>query len=459
VPPHQFVTRARDLVAMLLCVLPPLFLSNRLPTFHTLADNKWLVVIFLSACEISLIAMAWAMNSRVRSGTASPLRALLLVGIAAFAALHLLSAVLSREPGFSVRAAIPALSLIALGGALIWASPSPRAIRRFAVLTVATGALIGVCALVQQAGFDPLAAWVRYREAGRYRTGAFVTLGNPEYLGGYLAPLAVAAVGLAVASTRWPARLAALAAAALTAAPALLTGTRGSFLALAAGVLVLAIGAFGISPRLSRGVRLGGLAIGCAFIVVLLAALCSSPRTSGVGLLGARLRDLANPHAESIRDRIVFNMVGLEMIAGRPIAGVGPGMFGVEFYRAFLDLERRDTNGALAAFARDLNGGVAEHAHNDWLEFWAETGTLGFAAWLWILAVWLTAVGRALVRSSEPPGERLVILALASAVVALLVNALFNFPLHEPVRATLFWLALAWSASLAFGSESRRTTN
>jgi O-antigen ligase len=454
-PPHHLVTRARDLVAALLCVLPPLFLSNRLPTFHTVTDNKWLVVILLSACEIFLIALAWFLASRVRPGNGSALKKMLLWGIVAFAAIHLVSALLSREPGFSVRAAIPSLSLITLCGVLIWQSPPPHAIRKFVILTVATGVLIGICALAQQAGFDPLAALVRYQEAGRYRTGAYVTLGNPEYLAGYLAPLAVVALGLAMASSNRWARLAALAAAILTATPALLSGTRGSFLALAAGSLVLAIGAFAISPHLSRRARLGGLAVGGIFVVVLVAVLCASPRESRLGLLRARLRDVAKPHTESIRDRIVFNLVGLEMVARRPVAGVGPGMFGVEFYPAFLDLVRRDANSALPVFARDLNGGVAEHPHNDWLEFWAETGTLGFAGWLWILAAWAAAVARALVQPLAQPAERLLLLALASAVAALLVNALFNFPLHEPVRATLFWLALAWSASLALGSNRR----
>jgi O-antigen ligase len=454
VSPVHAIARARDLVAALLCLAPPLFLSNRLPTLHTVTDSKWLVVVFLAAVEIALIALVAATRPAEPRRRHPFLIRALLVGTAVLAITHLLSASVSHAPGFSLRATIPSLSLIVLFGAMISQPCHPGNIRKLIVLTITTGALVGACAVSQHLGFDPLASLVRYREADSLRTGVYVTLANPEFLGGYLAPLAVASLGVAIASVGRRARSAALAAAILTFVPALLSGSRGAFLGMAAGAVVLLIGILIVAPRPSRRARIGWLVAAAAIVALFAAALFSSQREGSIGLLRARLADMADSHSDSVRRRIVFNLVGAEMVANHPVLGIGPGMFGVEFYPALLHLGRDNRDASMGVIARDFNGTVAEHAHNDWLEFWAETGTLGFAAWLAIVVLWATVIIRALVRRPTGTGEPLLALALASVVIALLVNALFNFPLHEPVRATLFWLALAWSASLASVNRS-----
>ena len=447
------VVRARDLIVAVLCVLPPLYLSNRLSTLHTVTDSKWLVVIFLSGCEIFLIVLAAAMSPNKFRRAREPLNLALVAGATMFAVTHLFSALHCREPGFAFRAMVPSLSLVVLFGAIVWQPASPYQICKFTILILATGALIGTCAIAQHFGFDPLARLVRYREADRYRTGAFVTLANPEYLGGYLTVPALISLGLILASRSWQRRCAALAAAMLTAIPAFLSGSRGPFLGMAAGVIFLSVGSMVTAPRSSRQRRLGGLAAGSALVTLVAIVLFAGSPIKPIGLMRARLADLADPHSDSVRKRIVFNLVGLKMVAGHPVLGVGPGMFGVEFYPTFLSLAHSSRNATMDVVARDLHGIVAEHAHNDWLEIWAETGTVGFAAWFWIVALWTVGVFRGLARRSGQPGDRLFALALASAAIALLVNAFFNFPLHEPVRATLFWLTLAWSHSLASSND------
>ncbi|KPL11927.1 hypothetical protein AMJ85_02515 [candidate division BRC1 bacterium SM23_51] len=454
VVPVRAVAKSRDLATAMLCMLPPLYLSTKLPTLHTVTDNKWLVVVFLSALAVFLIALGAAVRPAASDRSRSPLRMALLIGAAALVATHLLSALLSREPGFSLGVTLPSLVLMVLFGAIIWQAPRRDDIRKFVALAIATGALVGACALAQHGGFDPLGALVRYHEVGRYRTGVYVTLGNPEYLAGYLAPLAVAALGLVAASRDCRGKCAALAAAILTAVPVFLSGSRGAFLGMVAGAVVLLTGALVCARQFSRRARIGGLVAVGALVAAVIAAVWSAPRETAAGLLRTRLGDLANPYSSSIRNRIVFNLMGLEMIATRPVVGVGPGMFGAEFPRAFLEHTQREGGVALEMFARDFSGRIAEHAHNDWVEIWAETGTLGFAAWLWVVVVWAIAVARAVGRrTAEPPSDRLLTLALTAATVVILVNALFNFPLHEPVRATLFWLLLAWSGSAALSGN------
>ena len=451
--PARMVVRASVLVTSLLCFLPPLFLSNRLPTLHTLSDSKWLVVVFLAACQAFLTVLIYTLWSPTPHLSHSPLRGALLLGAVAFFAAHLLSAALCPQPAFSMRSTLPLLAMIVLFGTIVWQPPRLPDIRKFSIVMVGTGALIGVLALVQYAGFDLLAPWVRYREPTRYRTGLYVTLGNPEYLGGYLAPLAIAALGLALSSSgRWV-RGAGLAGAILTAIPALLTGSRGAFLGMVGAGVVLLIGALALLPRLSRRTRIAAFAVGGVILVGIVVGLSLSPRQSTLGFLRRRLTELAHPYSDSIRTRIVFNLVGVKMVANHPVLGIGPGMLGIQFYPALLELLRPTRPAVSDVFERDFNGIVAEHAHNDWLEIWVTTGTLGFAAWLWIIVVWLVSLARALVRPLLAPTEQLFMLTLASAAIALLVNGLFNFPLYDPVRSTLLWLTLAWSASFAFSEK------
>ena len=469
IPAQRFVVRAGDLVVALLCLLPALYLSNRLPTLHTVTDGKYLVVLCLSGAVVFLAALAWAVRpARASLGRQAPIEQIsLLIGAGAFAVAHGISAAFSQAPGHAFRSALPSLALIALFGAMVCTAPPARKVRKFAALLVVGGVLVGLIATAQHLGHDPLASWVRYREADRFRTGVYATLGNPEYLGGYLAPLVLAALGLAFGGWHPAARGALLGAAGLMTLPVLWSGSRGAFLGLVAGALAFLVAMVAMAPHLSRRargaspehtdghgptrtsrrVRLAVLAAMVAAVVVLCVAVLHAPEGGPFALLRGRLVAAADPHNDSIRNRIVFNLVGLEMVARRPVVGVGPGMYAGEFYPAFRELARRDPGVAMEVLARDFSDRAAEHAHNDWLEIWAETGTLGLAAWLWLLVAWAGSVVRALSSRATAFGGRALLVGLSAGVVALAVNASFNFPLHEPARATVFYLLLALSAS------------
>jgi len=441
------VERARVLVIAMLALFPPLYLSNRLPTLHTVTDNKWLLVVFLALCGAVLAAFSWAYGEtgRLRLGN-SAFRRALLAGTIVLGAAYLASALFSKRPAFAMRSAVAPISLIALAGSIVARPFRAATVQKLLVLIVAAGAVVGGCALLQHAGLDPLAGFVRYRGAERFRTGVYATLGNPEYLGGYLAPICLLAAGLGLAGHGAVRRTLAAAAFLAVAVAAIGTGSRGAFLGLAAATVLFGAGLVVIVFREPAPKKILAIAaIGISLVVALLAV-----PVAGGGLLASRLRSLADPYSDSIRNRIVFNLIGLEMIAERPVLGMGPGMVAPEFYPTFLRMKRRWGGAAWEMAARDLNGRVAEHVHNDWLEIWIESGLLGFAAWLWLVSVWAVGVIGGVGDGGIERTERLLLLAVFSAAFAILVNALFNFPLHEPCRASLFWLLVAAGASLAF---------
>jgi O-antigen ligase len=89
------------------------------------------------------------------------------------------------------------------------------------------------------------------------------------------------------------------------------------------------------------------------------------------------------------------------------------------------------------------------HAHNDYLELWLETGIVGasvfaaFAAWLVLrlVAVWIPCVGRR-------PATALSVAASLS-IILLLAHSIVDYPLRTESLAVLFAFACG---ALARGS-------
>ena len=82
---------------------------------------------------------------------------------------------------------------------------------------------------------------------------------------------------------------------------------------------------------------------------------------------------------------------------------------------------------------------LAYHAHNEYLEFAAETGVLGLAAILWLMVVVLRSGWYNLMASptAEVHG---VIAGCMAGVIASLLHGIFSFNLQDPTAASHFWL-------------------
>jgi O-antigen ligase len=136
------------------------------------------------------------------------------------------------------------------------------------------------------------------------------------------------------------------------------------------------------------------------------------------------------------------NVAGAELVLEKPILGHGAGMFDARFYNALAALSRDDDTRTIAAAIERFEEKGAGAAHNDYLQIWAEFGTLGLAGFL-LLAICLLwpmappdAGGLSLERA------RWLIACQASLATALAL-AFVSFPLQTPERATLFWALAA----------------
>jgi len=209
-------------------------------------------------------------------------------------------------------------------------------------------------------------------------------------------------------------------------------GTRAATVALAAGALSLLSH---LRHRIAwdrRQVRTGAaIALGLFVAATLW------------GQYGGRHRETLlrriSSHRE-ISDRLFLWLVGIEMIRDHPVLGIGYGRYNAEFWPYCERFVKRPGNEIYSYILREMRGLNPGEAHNDPLETACETGLLGVGAFLalWIFALLFCHE----ILHRGPPEDRRLGLFLRAALVFVLVDSLFGFPLQLPASGLLFWLLL-----------------
>ena len=131
---------------------------------------------------------------------------------------------------------------------------------------------------------------------------------------------------------------------------------------------------------------------------------------------------------ESIQVRKVLWKQSLHLIREKPLAGVGKGNWSIAIGKH-----------ATAHLPDRINDNKAySHAHNDFLQQFAETGLIGFFLFIFpVIAILLIAFGHAF--SSAPNVESVI---LATGLTAFLVTLVFDFPLQQVEHRFLFYSEL-----------------
>jgi O-antigen ligase len=282
-----------------------------------------------------------------------------------------------------------------------------RLLRLVAVVGAVEGAIVVAGVLLGPRVFD-----VTQLPASKWR--AFGTLGNPNWVGAFLAavlPLNLAALADAP-SGRARRSQSILTAGTLTGL--VLTVSRGAWVAALGGVLVL------VALRPDRAWR--RVVPVCAATVAAAAALM-------LWQLGGE--SLANRASVSGRGRMWE--VTAAMIAARPLDGWGPGGFA----------------GAYPPFQRAWvqNGGdrsitdLTDHPHNHYLQLAAELGLAGVLVAAACAAVLARAVVAGATRREAAP--------LVASLAAIAVHALGDAPLAQPATTALACVLLVLLLGLA----------
>ena len=154
--------------------------------------------------------------------------------------------------------------------------------------------------------------------------------------------------------------------------------------------------------------------------------------------------------------RIAIGKFTEMMIKDRPILGSGIGTYKYNTFRYQAKFFEQGDNRSIYPY------GVADRAHNEYLQLWAELGTIGLAIFLWIIIVYFNYGIRYLKREKDEQKQGIMI-GMMGAVVAFLVDCFFWFPLHLSANLSLLWLFIGLTMVMGLeknaGSVSKSKRN
>ena len=145
--------------------------------------------------------------------------------------------------------------------------------------------------------------------------------------------------------------------------------------------------------------------------------------------------------SDSVAVRLFYWESALQMAKYNPVLGAGVGGFSLNtaFYqRKALDRWEK----VYPPIAAKVQPHVELYTHNDYLQTLAETGFLGFGAFVWLFfSVFIMSLFKAL--KEENPLIKNILLGITGAVIAFLINALLNFPWRVMPTLLLLWSIFA----------------
>lgn len=222
----------------------------------------------------------------------------------------------------------------------------------------------------------------------------------------------------------------------MLAAAITLSLSRGAWLGLAVGVLVMvmlmgrrqAVGALLVAALLAATLALGGAGV--------LPPTLEERLTSASSSLFLTDYDIVpiTPENFAVKERMAYWFGGLAMIRDSPWQGVGLGNYGLQY----------DTKYYVSPFMKSQ-----VHAHNYYIYIAAETGLVGLAAYLLLIGGVLTTGIGAVRRTARDPFARALALGGVGVVVAVAVHNFFE-DLH--VLSMGVHLSAVWAMLAAIGA-------
>jgi O-antigen ligase/Tfp pilus assembly protein PilF len=281
------------------------------------------------------------------------------------------------------------------------------------------------------------------------------TMGNRNYLGGFLSYLLFPSVILIVRLRSRALRAVAIGLLSFNFGMVMLVNQTGTRVALIVSLVALAIGWAVFRPVAPiRRNRAWLIALLLVLAFTFLVEAPSGPLNSVVGLSADGSSWIGRLWAQNAgKTRSWDWWVGWEMFKRHPLVGVGLGNYKLNFlpYKAtFL----ASPQGA----GYDFYIPRAAQAHNEYVQVAAELGTLGILA---LLALLITVPLSLWVRLRRNPDEddRFDLLLLAAGVVVFLIHALVSFPAHLPASSLVLVLTLGLASSPAYGEGATKTVH
>jgi O-antigen ligase len=384
--------------------------SFRYPKELTMRAGCILMGGVLAACTI---AGGWQWMTHVMSRRVRIL-------LAAIILWTIITAAVSTNPVISAASACTLGLYVILFISVSLVGASRRSFTLVTMLLI-SAAINSVVLLLQATQiWSPFSTWIPLKE----RIAMVALLGNPNDVGGYLAPVVILGLAGGLTCSRVMSAAGVLAAAAVLASQ-----TLTAIIGMTAGLIALMV----VRYRW-RGVY-AAISILAVMMILLMASPVRQRASKAIGGLRAGNLNLA------LSNRLTAFVAAWEMICDHPLFGVGPGCYGFEYFDYKIRAEARYP--VLAeSMSRATN--FAE-AHNDHLEIAAEAGIPGYL-------LFLAAISVAAGTSFRPPNNartaEFARLIAFPTVMVLFVTALAHFPLQLTASTMIyvcaFGLINAW---------------
>ncbi len=303
-----------------------------------------------------------------------------------------------------------------------------RQIKVLLISALMSGVVTSFYCLIQYLGLDPITHTVNPADSnfGTYRTTGF--LDNPDVVSGYLVILPTIALSLFITSKNLFLKILFISSFILITLLIILIHSVAPILGLSAAFLVFT--AFIISRTTFTWKN--------SLIVLLLISFIG-----GGGFLTNKFESIFNSifhhygrFLDLSSDRLLMWRTAGEMIKDKPVVGIGISMYKVKFF------EYRDK-----VLDKIPYFGVyekSEQAHNEYFQLWAEMGTIGIIAAMWlIISYFIYAIKFIIPSPLEGEGRvrgttnQLLIIGCMSGVIAFLIDAIGSFPFHIAPSAVM----------------------
>lgn len=195
------------------------------------------------------------------------------------------------------------------------------------------------------------------------------------------------------------------------------------------------------------------------FVTILLAAAVLIPSTGIYNYAVNSNKDVKSyffnryKSNSALQRRLIWKSA-LEIINEKPMLGAGAGSFFYEYPKAQAKvLEGRELTGA---FPRIAANRIASYAHNDYLQIAAESGIPGLICFLMFPFFSFISLYRKC--KNKDPFALNYAPVLFSGILAVMIQALFDFPSYMPATALIFWLFLGSCHIKSYSSKPAHGT-
>ena len=162
---------------------------------------------------------------------------------------------------------------------------------------------------------------------------------------------------------------------------------------------------------------------------------------------GFKLRD------SSLRTRPLLWYAALHLWKSNPAFGAGHGQYGVQFIETIYDLTKKSDAEQIQEITRNMNTLAVQEAHNDYLQYLAETGAVGYGLFLLLfVTAWWAGASRL---SKLPKSDEFALLfGCLLVVVFIIFQSMHDFPLRLP--ASSIWFSMALGGILLIDNQPER---